>query len=387
MPWKVDCLMSIRQEFVAFAGRPDANVAALCRRFQISRKTGYKWLNRCRSDPADALADRSRRPHASPGRTDAAVEQRLVDLRAQHRAWGARKLKRRLADLLGHDELPARSTCHGILLRRGLIDPARSADHAPHQRFERPRPNDLWQMDFKGHFATTDGARCHPLTVLDDHSRFNVVLLACVNEQRQTVQQALIHAMRTYGRPWSILCDNGPPWGSFGADGNWTTLSAWLVRRGVDVAHGRPLHPQTQGKDERFHRTLKAEVIGGGGTPPRAFRDTRHCQEAFDAWREVYNGQRPHEALGLAVPQSRYTPGARTWTEALAPIEYGPDDAVRRVCRAGRVSFRGQAYRVGCAFAGEPVALRPATEDGVMDVFYCHQRVAGIDLRSETESQ
>jgi transposase InsO family protein len=233
-------------------------------------------------------------------------------------------------------------------------------------------------MDFKGHFATA-GGRCHPLTVLDDHSRFNVVLAACVNEQLETVKQALIGAMRRYGMPLSILCDNGPPWGSFGEGGNWTTLSAWLVRRGVGVTHGRPLHPQTQGKDERFHRTLKAEAIG-----TRAFRDVGHCQEVFDAWREVYNGTRPHEALGLSVPASRYTPAPRSYPETPPAIEYGPTDAVRKVCRGGRVSFRGNAHRVGCAFAGESVAVRPTTTDGVMDVFYCHQRVAGIDLRGES---
>ena len=377
MSWKVDCLMSIRQEFVLFATERDANIAALCRRFKVSRKTGYKWLSRHRTDPADALADRSRRPKHSPGRTDAAVEEQVVALRAAHPAWGARKLKRRLEDL-GRDGLPARSTVHGILLRRGLIDAGQSAAHTAHQRFERHAPNELWQMDFKGHFATAAG-RCHPLTVLDDHSRFNLVLSACVNEQLETVKQALIDAMRLYGMPLSILCDNGPPWGSFGADGNWTTLAAWLIRRGVGVAHGRPLHPQTQGKDERFHRTLKAEAIG-----TRVFRDLPHCQEAFDAWREVYNQQRPHEALDLAVPISRYSPSDRTYPETPPPVEYGPGDQVRKVTGKGCVSYGGQSHRVGYAFVGERVALRPTPTETVMEVFYCHQRIAQIDLCGES---
>lgn len=378
MPWKVQSPMSIRLEFIAFAAQPDANVAELCRRFGISRKTAYKWLARWRTGGDAALADRSRRPKASPARTGDAVERLVVDLRRQHPAWGARKLHRRLADL-GHADLPARSTVHGILARHGLIDPEASAAHTPCRRFERQRPNELWQMDFKGHFAT-DAGRCHPLTVLDDHSRFNLVLRACDDERLQTVQSALTDAMRLYGMPEAILSDNGTPWGDCGRDGNWTTLGVWLVRRGVRVLHGRPFHPQTQGKEERFHRTLKAEAIGS-----RCFRNAADCQRVFDPWREVYNFQRPHEALQMATPATRYRPSPRRFVESPGPIEYGPNDAVRKVCAGGRVSYGGMEHRVGKAFVGEPVAVRPTTVDGVMEVYYCHQRVAEIDLRRQSK--
>ena len=277
MPWKVQSPMSVREEFVAFASQPDANVAALCRRFGVSRKTGYKWLARARAGGGGGggapLADRSRRPRTSPSRTSGDVEQLVVTLRQAHPAWGARKLKRRLEDLGHADLVPARSTVNGILARHGLIAPAASAAHAAIRRFERAAPNELWQMDFKGHVATGDGGRCHPLTVLDDHSRFNVLLRACADERLATVRDALADAMRRYGVPGAILSDNGPPWGSRGRDGNWTRLGAWLVRRGVRVLHGRPGHPQTQGKEERFHRTFKAEAIGArGGSPGRSPR-------------------------------------------------------------------------------------------------------------------
>lgn len=379
MPWKVRSPVSLRDEFVSFASQADANVAALCRRFGIARKTGYKWLARFRAGGRDALADRSRRPLTSPARTGEAAEQRVVALRREHPAWGARKLKRRL-EALGHACVPARSTVNGILARHGLIDPAASAAATPHVRFERERPNELWQMDFKGHFATGDGGRCHPLTVLDDCSRFNVLLRACGDERLETVRGALADAMRRYGMPEQILSDNGPPWGSFGRDGNWTRLGAWLVRRGVRVLHGRPSHPQTQGKDERFHRTLKAEAIG-----TRQFRDVPDSQARFDAWRDVYNLQRPHEALpGMATPAERYAPSPRPFAEAPPPVEYGPADTVRKVCGKGCVSFRGTPWRVGHAFAGEPVAVRPSETDGLMQVFYCHQRVAEIDLRGQS---
>ena len=377
MPWKVESLMILRQEFVAFAAQPDANVSRLCRRFKISRKTGYKWLARGRVDSSGAMADGSRRPVHSPDKTAPAMERLVAGIRSEHPAWGARKIKRRLEDL-GRTDVPARSTVNDILRRNGLIDPAESPRHAASVRFERSTPNELWQMDFKGHFATTAG-RCHPLTVLDDHSRFNVLLLACDNERLGTVRAALIDTMRLYGMPQCILSDNGPPWGSFGAQGNWTTLAAWLIRRGVRVAHGRPGHPQTQGKEERFHRTLNAEAIGS-----RSFSDLGDCQRVFDGWRQVYNTLRPHEALGLSVPATRYTPSARPFPETPAPIEYGPGDQVRKVCDPGVISFRGRPRKIGSAFIGEQVAVRPTTTDGMMNVFYCHQRIAEIDLRPET---
>jgi transposase InsO family protein len=377
VPWKVQSSMSLREEFVSFASQPDANIAALCRQLGISRKTGYKWIARSKSPGESPLADRSRRPLNSPSRTCDDIEQQIVALRRKHPAWGARKLKRRLEDL-GQENLPARSTVNGILVRHGLIDPDTARQHAPAQRFQREHPNELWQMDFKGHFAT-DAGRCHPLTILDDCSRFNVLLRACHDERLETVRSGLTDAMRRYGTPQAILADNGPPWGSFGQDGNWTRLGIWLVRRGVKVLHGRPNHPQTQGKEERFHRTLKAEAIGA-----RSFRDVPDSQSCFDVWRDVYNLHRPHEALGLATPATRYTPSPRPFVETPPPIEYSSGDDVRKVCSKGCVWFKGQRWRVGHAFTGESVALRVSETDGLMSVFYCHQQVAKIDLRGQS---
>jgi transposase InsO family protein len=378
LPWKVDSFMCLRQEFVTFAGEPGANVSGLCRRFGISRKTGYKWLARFRQDPA--LSDRSRRPHHSPGKTAAEMEQLVVELRQRHWAWGGRKLRQRLLDL-GHTDAPAVSVVHAILKRHGLIDARESDKHRSFERFERAEPNDLWQMDFKGHFATEKG-RCHPLTMLDDHSRYNLTLKACGDERNMTVKTALIASFERYGMPRCILADNGAPWGSYGNQSNWTELGVWLVRLGIKLIHGRPLHPQTQGKEERFHRTLKAEVLG-----TRCFRDLQHVQEAFDAFRPVYNHQRPHEALGLKVPASRYRPATRSYPSTLPTVEYGPGDTVRKVDMSGKISLRGRPWKVGGAFAGQSVAVRPADIDGVMDLFYAHQKVATVDLRDESEQE
>jgi transposase InsO family protein len=246
----------------------------------------------------------------------------------------------------------------------------------PLQRFEHEAPNGLWQMDFKGHFALEAG-RCHPLTALDDHSRFCVLLQACADEKGLTVQGHLTQAFRRYGLPGRMLMDNGSPWGN-AAGQPFTPLTVWLLRLGVRVSHGRPYHPQTQGKEERFHRTLKAEVLSGPARPC-----LQRTQAAFDAWREVYNCTRPHEALGMQVPASRYRPSTRAFPEALPPIEYGPDDSVRRVQAEGWLHFRGHALRVPKAFHGQPVALRPAPDvDGRFDVFYCHQRIAQVSLNA-----
>jgi transposase InsO family protein len=374
MPWQEQSTMSLKQEFVTLADREGANVRELCRRFGISPQTGYKWLRRYRAEGPAGLAERSRRPHRSPARTAAAVEERVVAVRDAHPTWGGRKLRRRLQDQ-GVADAPAASTVTAILARHGRLDPAEAAKHAAWQRFEYPAPNDLWQVDFKGHFALAEG-RCHPLTVLDDHSRFLLGLTACGDEQDATVRAALTACFRRYGLPWRVLTDHGPPWGCPNPAQRLTGLSTWLLRLGIAVSHGRPRHPQTQGKAERFHRTLKAELLRD-----RAYRDLADAQAAFDPWRDTYNLERPHEALELATPASRYRASARPFPEALPPIEYGPDDLVRRVKRNGQVSVRGRHYFLSLALVGQPVGLRPTPTDGVLAVYFCQHRLGALDIR------
>ncbi len=377
MPWKEVSAMSLRLEFVRLARHPQANVRELCRRFQVSPKTAYKWLARFDAWGEPGLTDRSRRPVHSPGRTADELEQRVLALRQQHPAWGGRKLRARLR-ALGVADVPAASTITAILHRHGLIDPGQAAAHRPCRRFEHDAPNRLWQMDFKGHFATDQG-RCHPLTIVDDHSRFALGLFACADERTETVQGHLTAVFRRYGLPERILCDNGPPWGS-GPDAEHTPLTVWWLRLGIGVCHGRPYHPQTQGKDERFHRTFKAEVLQGA-----SFRTPPECQPRFDDWREVYNHQRPHEALGLAVPAARYRASVRPFPEELPPLVYEPPALVRKVQPTGRIGFRGREVKVGKAFAGYAVGVRPTTTEGLWEVYFGAQRVATISERAAGE--
>jgi transposase InsO family protein len=354
-----------RAEFVALARQVESNIAELCRRFGISRKTGYKWLGR------DSCDEASRRPLTTPSRTAEEIEAKVIAVRQAHPAWGGRKI----SHVLQRDDAVelAPSTVTSVLHRHGLIRPEDSAASKAWTRFEHDRPNALWQIDFKGHVPLGDG-RLSPLTVIDDHSRFNVMLEALPGQTRALVQPALRRAFERYGLPERINADNGAPWGSGGQ--GITALGVWLVRVGIHLSHSRPHHPQTNGKDERFHRTLKAELLSR-----QLFADLGDAQRSFDRWRADYNCKRPHEALAMRTPIDRYRPSRRTFPLSFAPIEYAPNDVVRNVQACGIVKFKGRRLRTSYALHGQPVALRAVVDkDGVYDVYFCHQRVDRFDL-------
>jgi transposase InsO family protein len=253
------------------------------------------------------------------------------------------------------------------------MNPQESAKHKSWQRFEHESPNDLWQMDFKGD-VRTDAGRCYPLTVLDDHSRYAILVEACSDKTGKTVQGCLVPAFERYGLPWRILADNAAPW-SGGHGSEYTPLVVWLIRLGIEISHGRPYHPQTQGKEERFHRTLETELVRY-----QRFADTPDCQRHLKRWRDEYNHERPHEALDMSVPASMYAASPREYPSELPPIEYGPTDKVRKVQQDGCIYFGGRMYLVGKAFRGYPVAVRPTAEDGILDVYFCHHKIVHIDL-------
>ena len=254
MPWRTCDAMELRRDFVNLAGHEGANVRELCRRFGISPPTAYKWLARHRA--GGELVDRSRQPRHSPGRTAAGMEQKIVAARGLHPAWGSRKLKRWLENR-GETGVPSAGTITAVLRRHGLLEESKGSAGRGWRRFERDGPNELWQIDYKGWIPVAAGGRCHPLTMLDDHSRYNLLLEACRGETFGELRPLLERAFAVHGLPRALLSDNGPPWGD--SAGHYTACEAWLLRLGVEVHHGRPCHPQTQGKEERFHRTLKAE--------------------------------------------------------------------------------------------------------------------------------
>lgn len=372
MPWVEVSTVDQRQEFVVLASLEGANRRELCRRFGISAQTGYKWLSRAAADEAD-LRDRSRRPHGSPSRSTDALEASVLAVRDAHPAWGARKIER----CLMRDGIapPALSTIHAILKRHGRVVPPAGKPGTPWQRFEKEAPNVMWQMDFKGHMPLGRGGDCHPLTVIDDHSRYAVCLKACANEQANTVQNAMTQAFERYGLPEFILADNGSPWGD-GPYRGWTGLGVWLLKLGIGLHHGRPYHPQTHGKNERFNRTLKAEVFA-----MKRFQDLDEVQRALDEWRIVYNLERPHEALGQDTPSTRYRPSPRAMPKTLPAVEYDEGEIVRKVATSTpHIAFKGRYWRVPGAFRGERVAIRPTAKDGLFAVCFGAHKIAQIDL-------
>jgi transposase InsO family protein len=378
MPWKEITPMSQRSELIKRAKLEGANISALCREYGVSRKTVYKWLKREQEAGAAGLLEQSRCPKHSPGQTHQTMEALVLGVREAHPAWGGRKIRRILQNQK-YPDVPAPSTITAILRRNEMIDPQQAAKHKPFQRFEREYPNELWQMDFKGFFALQAGGYCHPLTVIDDHSRFLVGLKACPNETHITVQNQLTVIFEQFGLPECILMDNGSPWGD-DRDNPYTILGSWLLRLEVKISHGRPYHPQTQGKDERLNRTLLEEVISR--FPMATLTES---QIRFDEWQYIYNYLRPHDALELATPSSCYQPSLRPFPSVIPPVTYEQGDIIRKVDDSGKIYFRNRRFRVGKAFRHQPVALRPSQEDGVYLVFFCKQRIAQISLYQDNE--
>jgi transposase InsO family protein len=360
-----------REELCRLALAPGANRRELCRRFKVRPRILYKWLERYRLEGVAGLSDRSRRPRHSPSRTDAEMEAAVLAVRQENPVWGGRKIwgslrRRGLSP-------PAPSTITGILHRNGM--PMVAPGKRSWRRFEHAEPNSLWQMDFKGDVAMAQG-RLHPLTVVDDHSRYSVALHATDNERHLTVQNALQAAFERYGLPEIVLTDNGSPWGDSGEQ-RLTRLGIWLIEHGVAPWHSPPFHPQSHGKNERFNRTLNAELLAG-----RTFNHLDQAQQAFDRWRHHYNHHRPHDALNLAVPADRYRASPRRFRLAIEPFQYGADDIVRRVDASAHLSFEGRKVRASKALIGKSVALRPTERDGLFDLIFRHVTVKSIDFHN-----
>lgn len=375
MPWEKVTEMSLKLEFIHFAQQNNESFRALCKRFKISTKTGYKLLNRYQEFGEDGLVERSRRPKSNRNKTSDHIELKVLSLRSKKPYWGARKIRAYLNNN-GETEIPAISTITEILNRNGLIKQDIDRPAKAFERFEHNQPNDLWQIDFKGNFPM-QRKRCHPLTVLDDHSRFSLGLRACTNEKASVVKSHFIDIFEEYGLPYRINFDNGSPWASITSRFNrFTELSLWLVRLGINVSFSRVRRPQTNGKIERFHLTLVRELL-----QHKFFWDVKEAQMSFDEWRMSYNFERPHEAINLQPPSSRYRPSARKYSDVLPNIEYWPNDVIRQVNLAGNISYQNKKIFIGEGLKGLPIALRERNDDK-MDIYFCNQKIVSIDLKN-----
>ena len=369
MPWKEITVMSQKQTFVAAAIQKETSFSALCEAYGISRKTGYKWLSRYLD--GESLDEKSRRPHLCRGKTSPEIEELILAERAKHPTWGPRKLKRSLENQ-DYTGLPCKSTIENILKRNACIAPEASEAATAFTRFERARPNELWQMDFKGDFAMVNGQRCYPLTILDDHSRYSLCLNANSGTSYKEFLPVFTRVVEECGLPDAILCDNGSPWGN--SCGGITAFEVWMMRMGVLPIHGRLKHPQTQGKDERFHRTLKNDLL-----KRRAFLDLADAQAAFDPWRREYNEERPHEALGLEVPAKYYRPSKRKLSECDKPVAYDSGARLRKVNFKGYISICRKRYFLSDSLIGEYIQLNDCG-DKLVALQYGQFEIARIDL-------
>jgi transposase InsO family protein len=363
MPWK-ECPMSeLRLAFVKLVQSLHYPVARACREFGVSRKTGYKWLRRAQQQPQQPLTDRSRRPLASPRSTTAAVEQQILEVRDRY-GWGGRKIRaflqqRGLA-------MPSMQTVHHILQRHDRIHPP-PPPHQPLHSFERSTPNDLWQLDFKGPIEI-DRQRVFPFAVIDDHSRYLLALHPCLNLTMQTAWDVLWETFAECGLPNSILCDN-----AFGTRGQNDLGVSWfescLLRLDITPCHGRPYHPQTQGKIERFNGTLENEVW------PRVRRDNlAEFHADLTCWRtQVYNLVRPHEALADQPPLERWRPSRRRRPPTLPNVVYPASAVLRKVMNRGDISWQGYRLLVGAGLEGQYVRLEEHDHD--VAVYYARKQI------------
>lgn len=367
MPWSTNTVSELRTAFVHAVRTAGSSVTQAAKDFNISRTTAYKWL--ARFDQQQPMHDRSRAPHHSPGRTDQQLEAAVLAVRDQF-GWGPRKIVAYLRN--NRCPAPPVRTAAAILRRHHRIAPVPASTPAEVQRFERPQPNQLWQLDFKG-FVEINRQRIYPLTILDDHSRFLLALSCCIDQTYASAWDVLWDAFGEYGLPEQILCDN-----AFGTHGREAPGLSWfearLIRLGIRPIHGRAYHPQTQGKIERLHGTLEAEVF-----PRLAHDDLLVFQAGLDQWRRcVYNPIRPHEALGDVAPVSRWRPSARRRPDALPVIEYPPGAVLRRVSSSADIRWRCARVLVGHGLVGEYVRVEES--DGTVELWYGTHRLRQVPI-------
>ena len=366
--------MDERLQFIEECKSQEWSMAEVCRRFEISRKTGYKWLDRYESGGADALKDGSHAPHSNPRQVLEEVEDAIVQARAKHPHWGPVKLRAWLDRTAPEIQWPAPSTIGEILHRHGLAVPQKKRLKAtPNSEPLKHAvgPNLVWCADFKGWFRCQDGSRCDPLTITDAYSRF---LLRCQAAKHPDIgyTKPLFEAtFREYGLPESIRIDNGAPFASVGI-GGLSELSVWWIKLGIRPERIEPGKPAQNGRHERMHRTLKQEPA----QPPRA--NPREQQKAFDEFRQEYNCDRPHQALHGKSPADCYQDSLRPYRSRLHPVEYPAGWQTRQVSPGGQIRWNQAYVFVGRALSGEPIGLE-LVDDGKWRVWFSFYELGIFD--------
>ena len=369
MPWKDKTVEELRKEFVE-AAKSTSNFSSLCREFEITRKTGYKWIER--SSNNESLANRSKRPIVIANKTDLQTELLIIEQRTLHPGWGAKKLKSSL-EAKGFS-MPCMKTVNNILNRYNCISQEEALKHKPFVRFEKEHCNEMWQADFKGEFKMQNGNYCFPLDIFDDHSRF-VIKIKPSESTSNLVLPTFKEAFYEYGMPESVLSDNGAQFAGFRQ--GYTQFEKWLMNHNVLPIHGRIKHPQTQGKIERFHRAMKQELLNHY-TP----KDIFDAERIFNDWRDCYNNERPHEALGMRCPSQIYSPSSRTYCDAVKKYEYGGEYHVIKVNSWGYVRFDKFQIYLSETMIDEYIEFRPNPHADSFFACYRNFVIAEFDVHS-----
>jgi transposase InsO family protein len=374
MAWKASGVVDQRKKFVQEYESGKWTMAELCRVYEISRESGYKWIKRIREQGEPGLADRSRAPASHPNQTDDKIEQQILELRQRYASWGPRKLLYHLQNKQPQLHWPASSTVGAILKRAGLTMSRRRRRKTPPytQPFQNAQqPNQLWCADFKGWFRTQDQQRIDPLTISDAASRYLLRCQAVEKANTQHVRAIYEAAFREYGLPLAMRTDNGPPFASKAVAGL-SVLSLYWMKLGIIPERIAPGHPEQNGRHERIHRTLKAETA----RPPAA--DRRAQQRSFDRFKLCYNEERPHEALGMKTPARCYVPSPRAYPSRLPEPQYDGDLQVRRVRACGGFSWKGRKIFISEVLRNEPIGFE-LIEDDFWLVYFATFPIAVFD--------
>lgn len=372
MPWKECSIMTQRLKLIEQMLLPGSNIGELAASAGISRKTAYKWLSRYKERGFAGLADRSRSAISRPNRASSMTEEVVIELHHKFPYWGPYKLNQYLIHNQVLSAVPSHTTIGRILKRYDCEVIKSHRQQKAYTRFERSQPNDLWQMDFKGHFML-QSKRCHPLTIIDDHSRFSIALDGCLEQSGSLIETHLTRVFKEYGMPQQINTDNGSPWGSRGGP---SKLFIWLAKLGIELSYSRPYHPQTNGKDERFHRTLKLEVLHD-----REYRSLSSIQEAFDYWRHSYNFERPHQGIDNQTPSTRYQVSTRCFPDKMPEPEYSTDEVVKKACKKSALfRFKGHRFRAGKGLAGEYISIRETNQNDQFSIFFMNRFIKKFSM-------
>jgi transposase InsO family protein len=369
MPWRELSVVEERLRFVVLASRKQRNLTELCREFEISRQTAYVWLKRYRAGGARAVVDQSRRPLHSPQRTRPEIEQKVVQLRQQWPDWGAPKLLVLLRQQQPEWAKISVRTVHRILERHGLIlesDRHRPAD----QRFERSAPNELWQMDFKGPQGFNKENPVGPLSILDDHSRYLIALKHLGSTRMAGVRSTLEQTFEGVGLPEAMLVDHGVPWWNNVSPWGLTELTVWIMRQGVRLLFSGVSHPQTQGKVERMHGALQRAVSRRKANP--------EDPQWLESFRHEYNSVRPHEALAMATPSTRWRPSSRPFQPQPREWEYPSGMEVVRLHNEGQFSWQKRRWEVSRALRNQRVGIERIDDRAI--IYFCQTPIRELHL-------